>query len=123
MHASLLGFCLESLILDNDLLGQAMRGVRGIEVTEDSLSLEVIREVCCNGPGHYLGQPHTLRLMQRELSIRRWETGPAPRNGSRWASRTRSAGQRKPETGFLRPTGPGCSTATLTAVCGRTVTS
>ncbi|MCY4592929.1 MAG: trimethylamine methyltransferase family protein [Alphaproteobacteria bacterium] len=67
MHASLLGFCLESLILDNDLLGQAMRGVRGIEVTEDSLSLEVIREVCCDGPGHYLGQPHTLRLMQREF--------------------------------------------------------
>jgi len=30
MHASLLGFCLESLIIGDDLLGQAMRCVRGI---------------------------------------------------------------------------------------------
>jgi len=34
MHASLLGFCHESLILGDDLLGQAMRCVRGIEVSE-----------------------------------------------------------------------------------------
>ena len=34
MHASLLGFCHESLILGDDLLGQAMRCVRGIEVNE-----------------------------------------------------------------------------------------
>ena len=66
MHASLLGFCLESLVLDNDLLGQALRCVRGIEVNEDSLSLDVIREVCCDGPRHYLGHSETLRLMQRE---------------------------------------------------------
>ena len=36
MHASLLGFCLESLVLGDDLLGQAMRLVRGIDVTPDS---------------------------------------------------------------------------------------
>ena len=30
MHASLLGFCLESLILGNDLIGRALRCVRGI---------------------------------------------------------------------------------------------
>lgn len=66
MHASLLGFCLESLIIDNDMLGQIQRGVRGIEVTEDSVSLEVIREVCMGGPGHYLGSDQTLKLMQTE---------------------------------------------------------
>ena len=33
MHASLLGFCLESLIIDNDMLGHCQRCVRGIEVT------------------------------------------------------------------------------------------
>jgi len=66
MHASLLGFSLESLILGDDLLGQAQRCVRGIEVTEDTLSLEVMRSVCIGGPGHYLGSDQTLSLMQTE---------------------------------------------------------
>ena len=66
MHASLLGFCLESLILGDDLIGQALRCVRGIEVTEDSVSLEVIRATCMGGPGHYLGSDQTLSLMQTE---------------------------------------------------------
>ncbi len=66
MHASLLGFCMESLILGDDLLGQVLRCVRGIEVTEDSVGLAAMREVCLGGPGHYLGHPQTLGLMQRE---------------------------------------------------------
>ncbi len=66
MHASLLGFCLESLVLGDDLLGQVQRCVRGIDVTEDSVSLETMRSVCLDGPGHYLGDPQTLSLMQTE---------------------------------------------------------
>lgn len=66
MHASLLGFCMESLVLGDDLLGQAMRCVRGIEVTEDSTSIEAMKEVCLGGPGHYLGSEQTLKLMQTE---------------------------------------------------------
>jgi trimethylamine--corrinoid protein Co-methyltransferase len=66
MHASLLGFCLESLVLGDDLLGQAMRCVRGIDVTEDSTSIEAMKEVCLGGPGHYLGSEQTLALMQTE---------------------------------------------------------
>jgi trimethylamine--corrinoid protein Co-methyltransferase len=66
MHASLLGFCMESLILGDDMLGQCQRCVRGIEVTEDSVSLEVMRSVCLEGPGHYLGSEQTLSLMQTE---------------------------------------------------------
>ena len=66
MHASLLGFCLESLIIDNDMLGQCLRCVRGVDVTENSLSLEVFRDVCIDGPGHYLGHAQTLSLMQSE---------------------------------------------------------
>jgi len=46
MHASLLGYCLESLVLGDDLLGQAMRCVRGIEVNEQTLGLDTMREVC-----------------------------------------------------------------------------
>ena len=66
MHASLLGFCLESMLIDNDMLGSINRNVRGIEVNDDTLSLEVIREVCLEGPGHYLGSDQTLELMQKE---------------------------------------------------------
>ena len=66
MHASLLGFSLESLVLGDDILGQVMRLVRGIDVTEDSTSIEAMKEVCLGGPGHYLGSDQTLRLMQTE---------------------------------------------------------
>ncbi len=66
MHASLLGFCLESLVLGDDILGQVLRCVRGIDVTEDSTSIEAMKEVCLGGPGHYLGSGQTLRLMQTE---------------------------------------------------------
>ena len=66
MHASLLGFCLESLVLGDDLLGQALRCVRGIDVTEASTSIEAMKQVCLGGPGHYLGSEQTLALMQTE---------------------------------------------------------
>lgn len=66
MHASLLGFCHESLILGDDLIGQALRCVRGIEVTEETLALDQIRDVCIGGPGHYLGTEQTLGRMQQD---------------------------------------------------------
>lgn len=64
MHASLLGFCLESLVIDNDALGATLRTVRGLEITEEALSLDVIREACIGGPGHFLGSEQTLSLME-----------------------------------------------------------
>ena len=66
MHASLLGFCMESLVIGDDILGQVLRCVRGIDVSEDSVSLDTMKEVCLGGPGHYLGSDQTLRLMQTE---------------------------------------------------------
>ena len=66
MHASLLGFCHESLILGDDLLGQANRCVRGIEVTEDTVNLDVMKQTCLDGPGHYLGSDQTLSLMETD---------------------------------------------------------
>ncbi len=87
MHASLLGFCLESLIIADDLIGQSLRCVRGIEVTDESVSLEVMRSVCLDGPGHYLGHPQTLGLMQTEYiypaigdrsSPKEWEENEKP---------------------------------------------
>ncbi|MGI9246993.1 MAG: trimethylamine methyltransferase family protein [Steroidobacteraceae bacterium] len=66
MHASLLGFSLESLVIDNDIIGMAQRTVKGIEVNEERLSFDTIRDVCLNGPGHFLGSGQTLQLMQTE---------------------------------------------------------
>jgi trimethylamine--corrinoid protein Co-methyltransferase len=66
MHASLLGSCFESYVIDDDMLGSILRTVKGIEVTDEALSLESMREVCMEGPGHYLGHAQTLDLMQKE---------------------------------------------------------
>lgn len=66
MHASLLGFCHESLILGDDIIGQALRCVRGIEVNDETLALDQMREVCIGGPGHYLGTAQTLGRMQTD---------------------------------------------------------
>jgi len=66
MHASLLGFCHESLILGDDLIGQSLRCVRGIEVTDETMALDQIADVCMNGPGHYLGTDQTLSRMQSD---------------------------------------------------------
>ncbi|WP_439650041.1 trimethylamine methyltransferase family protein [Gymnodinialimonas mytili] len=87
MHASLLGFSMESLILADDLIGQAMRCVRGIEVTEESLALDQMAEVCLGGSGHYLGTDKTLALMESDfvypklgnrMSPKEWEQAEKP---------------------------------------------
>jgi trimethylamine--corrinoid protein Co-methyltransferase len=66
MQASLLGCSFESYVIDNDMLGAVNRTIRGIEVTEDSLSVEAIRDVCIGGPNHFLGHEQTLSLMQKD---------------------------------------------------------
>ena len=66
MHASLLGFSLESLVIDNDIIGATQRTIKGIEVNDERLSFETIKDVCLNGPGHFLGSDQTLQLMQTE---------------------------------------------------------
>ncbi|MEQ9693971.1 trimethylamine methyltransferase family protein [Shimia sp. SDUM112013] len=66
MHASLLGFCHESLILGDDMIGHALRVLRGIEVDDTTLALDQMREVCLGGPGHYLGTSETLARMEKD---------------------------------------------------------
>ncbi|MEL7117278.1 MAG: trimethylamine methyltransferase family protein [Pseudomonadota bacterium] len=87
MHASLLGFCHESLILGNDLIGQAQRCVRGIEVDDETLAIDQIRDVCLGGPGHYLGTDQTLARMQTDhvypelgnrMSPKEWDENQKP---------------------------------------------
>ncbi|MCO5146207.1 MAG: trimethylamine methyltransferase family protein [Aquamicrobium sp.] len=56
MHAALGGFCLESLVIDNDMIGECLRCAEGIEVSDETLSFETIARTCTRGPGHYLGE-------------------------------------------------------------------
>jgi len=66
MQASLLGFSFEALVLGDDVLGQAQRAVRGIEVNEDTMVLDVMKQVCLGGAGHYLGSDQTMARMQTD---------------------------------------------------------
>jgi len=62
---SLLGCSFEAMVIDNEMLGMIKRVVRGIEVTEETLSYHVIEDAVY-GAGHYLGHPQTLELMNSE---------------------------------------------------------
>jgi trimethylamine--corrinoid protein Co-methyltransferase len=66
MHGSLLGFSLEGVVLDNDVVGACQRTIKGIDVNDETLSVDVIRDAVIGGPGHYLGSKQTLSLMQTE---------------------------------------------------------
>jgi len=56
--------CLEKYVIDNEILGMIRRGVKGIEVNERTLALEVIEKV---GPGgNFVSQSHTVRNMRAE---------------------------------------------------------
>jgi trimethylamine--corrinoid protein Co-methyltransferase len=62
---SIMGTSYEGLIIDNDMLGNIQRVLRGIEVTDETLSYDVIKD-SIYGVGHFLGQEQTLELMQTE---------------------------------------------------------
>jgi trimethylamine--corrinoid protein Co-methyltransferase len=56
---------LEQAIIDDEIVGMAMRVLEGVQVTPETLATEAIDRV---GPGgHYLMDPHTLQFMRSEL--------------------------------------------------------
>jgi len=64
----LLEFCMtasyEKYVMDNEIVGEVMRVLRGIEVNPDTLGFEVTRKV---GPGmNYLSEDHTCEYMRQE---------------------------------------------------------
>ncbi len=68
---SMLTVAYEQYVIDDDINGSIMRMVRGIEVTDETLSLDVIDQVCRgregeSPPGHYLGAAQSLELMHSE---------------------------------------------------------
>ncbi len=57
----------EQYVIDNEIIGMALRVLEGIRVTDDTLAVE---EICTVGPGgHYLATEHTVRNMHSELFI------------------------------------------------------
>jgi trimethylamine--corrinoid protein Co-methyltransferase len=65
MLGSLMACSYEAMFIDNDMIGNILRTIRGIEVNDETLSLETIREAVF-GPGHFLGSKQTLELMKSE---------------------------------------------------------
>jgi len=63
---SMLTVAYEQFVIDDDINGSIMRLVRGIEVTDETLSLDVIEQVV-NGEGHFLGTQQSLELMNTEF--------------------------------------------------------
>lgn len=62
---SLLAVAFEQYVIDNDINGAIMRLARGIEVSDETLAVDVIHDVC-TGPNHFLGHPDTLARMKAE---------------------------------------------------------
>ena len=67
MLASIMAFSHEMAVIDNDMLAAINRTVRGVDINEQSMSVEAMREVIF-GAGHFLGHPDTLNIMQSEYT-------------------------------------------------------
>ena len=65
MTASLLGASFEAFILDDEMLSFVYRTLRGVEVNDDTLAFDAIREAI-EGEGHFLGAAQTQAAMTRD---------------------------------------------------------
>ncbi len=65
MMAALLGASFEGFVLDNEMIGQVYRTLRGVEVSEETLGFDAICEAVL-GEGHFLGSDQTLAAMERD---------------------------------------------------------
>ena len=62
---SMLTVSFAQYVIDNEVNGQVMRMVRGIDMSEEALSIDVI-DTACRTDGHFLNQPQTMDLMKTE---------------------------------------------------------
>ena len=65
MVGSLMGCSFESMVIDNDAAGMILRTLRGIEVSDETLAVDIIHQ-CAIDPGHFLGNDQTLGYMETE---------------------------------------------------------
>ncbi|MCF7876518.1 trimethylamine methyltransferase family protein [Candidatus Bipolaricaulota bacterium] len=64
MMESMLSVAYEKFVIDNDVIGMATRVLRGIDVSDESLALDVIKDV---GPGNnFLTEEHTIKNSRSE---------------------------------------------------------
>ena len=64
MLESMRGVAYEPYVIDDEIIGMALRLLKGIQIDEEILGLEAIREV---GPsGNFLSSMHTVKFMRRE---------------------------------------------------------
>ncbi|MFP3952929.1 MAG: trimethylamine methyltransferase family protein [Candidatus Acetothermia bacterium] len=64
MLESMLAVGYEKFVIDNDIIGMALRALRGIEVNEDTLAFDVVKNV---GPGdNFLTQRHTIKYSRSD---------------------------------------------------------
>ncbi len=62
---SMLCVAYEQYVIDDDINGSVMRMVRGFEVNDETLSVDLIDQVC-RGEGHFLGTEQSLALMNTD---------------------------------------------------------
>lgn len=56
--------CFAQYVIDNDIIGGCLRALRGVEINQDTLAVDVIAAV---GPeGNFLGEAHTIDYMRTE---------------------------------------------------------
>jgi trimethylamine--corrinoid protein Co-methyltransferase len=83
---------LEQAVIDDEIVGMAMRVLQGFELTEEALGVAAIERV---GPGgHYLMDPHTMQFMRREFfypPLADRQTRAAWEEGGRLDTRARAA--------------------------------
>ena len=54
----------EQFVIDNEIIGMALRLLRGIEINNETLAFEVIRE--CARAGNFVAAPHTVKFMRQQ---------------------------------------------------------
>jgi trimethylamine--corrinoid protein Co-methyltransferase len=65
MMESCLLISYEQYVIDNEIIGMALRALRGIEVSPETIGADLIKSV---GPGGYfMRQPHTIKHMRSEF--------------------------------------------------------
>jgi trimethylamine--corrinoid protein Co-methyltransferase len=66
--AGFLEFCMcasyEKYVTDNEILGMVMRAVKGIEVNDDTMAFDLLKDI--GAGGHFVSARHTRKFMRRE---------------------------------------------------------
>ena len=60
-------YSLEQLVIDDVINGMALRVLKGIEINENSLAVEVINSIGAGGEELFLNQEHTMKYMRSEF--------------------------------------------------------